>query len=155
MTTLTSVKSPKPAKPQTAGQMELPIVPMLPLPVRVVVNGWIRRDWNDDAACARSDNPGFYSDDLAEQTKVADEVCSTCPVRRSCLASALLHDEHGVWGATTEAERATITRKLAPLSAYWMTRSQAAHPAVCRTDWTPDHPKTETSPLSRRGQAAA
>ncbi len=75
--------------------MELPIVPVLPLAVRVVVNGWIRRDWNDDAACASTDHPGFHSEDLTEQAKVAAEVCGTCPVRRSCLASALLHDEAG------------------------------------------------------------
>ncbi|WP_328333020.1 WhiB family transcriptional regulator [Kribbella sp. NBC_00382] len=142
-------------KLQTAGQLQLPIVPVLPPAVRVVINSWIRRGWNDEAACARTDNPGFYSDDLAVQTKAADQVCATCPVRRSCLASALLNDEQGVWGATTEIDRETITAKLAPLSPYWMTRSSAALPAVCRTDWKPDHPKTEMSPLSRRGQAAA
>lgn len=155
MSPLSSVPAHKQAKTQSAGQLELPIVPVLPLAMRVVVNGWIRRGWDDDAACARTDNPGFYSDDQAEQTKAADQVCSTCPVRRSCLASALLNDEQGVWGATTEVERATITTKLARLSPYWMTRSPAALPAVCRADWRPDHPKTEMSPLSRRGQAAA
>ncbi|GAB3829698.1 WhiB family transcriptional regulator [Kribbella italica] len=142
--TLTSIPTSRKAqvRPQVAGQMELPITPILPLPMRVFVNGWIRRDWRDRAACRDTAAPGFHSENSAEQVAAADQTCNTCPVRRSCLATALLHDEEGVWGATTEAERATITAKLAPLSVYWMTRSQSALPAVCRTDWTPGEPKT-------------
>ena len=32
-------------------------------------------------------------------------VCGRCPVRRSCLAAALLQHEEGVWAGTTEADR--------------------------------------------------
>ena len=40
--------------------------------------------------------------------------CSFCPVRRSCLASALADDEeYGVWGGTTEIQRDVIRADIA------------------------------------------
>ena len=35
----------------------------------------------------------------------AVDTCTGCPFRRPCLAYALTHDVHGVWGGTTRAER--------------------------------------------------
>ena len=142
-------------KPQVAGQLELPLTPVLPVGIRVVVNRWITRGWNDKAACAKTDNPAFYSDDEAIQTTAAREICGSCPVRRACLASALLHDEQGVWGATTEAERATITVKLAKLSPYWAGRTQACLPGACRTDWAPGDSTTALASTSAYRRRAA
>jgi WhiB family transcriptional regulator, redox-sensing transcriptional regulator len=35
------------------------------------------------------------------------EVCQRCPAQRSCLAAALaIGEEYGIWGGTTEADRA-------------------------------------------------
>jgi hypothetical protein len=141
------------AKTQSAGQLELPIVPELPLPMRVTINGWIVRDWRDRAACDDTQNPAFFSDDPTDQNTATQQVCASCPVRRSCLASALLNDEQGVWGGTTETDREVITTKLAKLSAYWITRSQSSLPAACRTDWTPGpdaHDPTRLLPVDRR-----
>ncbi|MDN4173948.1 WhiB family transcriptional regulator [Nocardioides sp. SOB77] len=39
------------------------------------------------------------------------DVCKPCPFRRACLAYALTHDVSGVWGGTTENERARIRRQ--------------------------------------------
>lgn len=149
MTAATSITAHRKAKAQIAGQLELPIVAVIPPGMRVLVNSWIRRGWNDDATCARTDNPAFYSDDETVQAAAAQEVCGTCPVRRSCLASALLHDEQGVWGATTETERQVITTKLARLSPYWASVSQASLPWACRTDWQPGNSTTDMGPTKR------
>lgn len=37
-------------------------------------------------------------------------VCMGCPVREPCLDEALLNHDIGVWGGTTEEERAAIQR---------------------------------------------
>lgn len=44
-------------------------------------------------------------------TSEAKRICSSCPVRRTCLAYAIAHKEtKGVWGGMTESERRTISR---------------------------------------------
>lgn len=66
--------------------------------------------WQDDAACAESDPELFFSgDDRADEQAMA--LCAVCPVRTSCLRSALAVGEmHGIWGGTTEAERRRMIR---------------------------------------------
>lgn len=44
-------------------------------------------------------------------TAPAKKVCATCPVRVECLEWALAHENHGVWGGTSERERRTIRRR--------------------------------------------
>ncbi|WP_350279694.1 WhiB family transcriptional regulator [Kribbella sp. HUAS MG21] len=126
-------------KAQVAGQLALPLTPELPLPMRVTVNQWITRGWRDRAACLGSTDPALTSEEpsIGEQTAAAQTICAACPVRRSCLASALLNDEQGVWGGTTDSDRTAITTKLAGLSAYWARIAPWALPAACRTEWTP------------------
>jgi hypothetical protein len=64
--------------------------------------------WQDRALCAK-----FPADDWfpapANSDAVAEvvEVCARCPVQVSCLAAALVTaEEHGIWGGTTEGDRA-------------------------------------------------
>lgn len=83
--------------------------------------------WHDDAACRRLpgiDPSWFHTpagasdeidvDERREATIAAVAVCSLCTVRDECLAWALEHREHGIWGGTTDRERtrmrATPTR---------------------------------------------
>ena len=63
--------------------------------------------WQDQALCRK-----FPADDWfpapADSDAVAEviEVCRRCTVRVSCLAAALVvPEEHGIWGAATEADR--------------------------------------------------
>lgn len=45
----------------------------------------------------------------AEREAIAKKVCSTCPVREACLRHALAIDEaYGIWGGTSESERASV-----------------------------------------------
>jgi WhiB family redox-sensing transcriptional regulator len=49
-----------------------------------------------------------------EQTAKVKAICSACRVRRECLAFALRTGQiYGVWGGTTEHERAAVRRRTA------------------------------------------
>lgn len=58
-----------------------------------------------EAACRGSGLDWFPSrhDLWAEADAV--NVCRTCPHQAECLAWAIEHDEHGIWGGTTDRER--------------------------------------------------
>ncbi|MEW6152604.1 MAG: WhiB family transcriptional regulator [Actinomycetota bacterium] len=64
------------------------------------------------AACRGVAASVFYPDNEAG-TAAALAVCRQCPVTDMCLALALRNGErHGVWGGTTERERARLRRRL-------------------------------------------
>jgi Transcription factor WhiB len=58
----------------------------------------------------RSKQDIFFSDDRADIER-AKAICLTCPVRQPCEQYARSHDEYGVWGGTTEAERRRWTTR--------------------------------------------
>jgi hypothetical protein len=100
-----------------AVQPALPLnVPAMPATVRDELRAEIAPGWGQQAACAsRCFDPDwwFASADDELQT-VARDVCGTCPVRRSCLAYALVANEpHGIWGGFDESERAWLRLALA------------------------------------------
>ena len=72
--------------------------------------------WRSAAACRSADPDLFFpisdSGPAREQTAEAKAICATCRVRRECLAFALRTGQvHGIWGGTTEDERATARRR--------------------------------------------
>ena len=46
----------------------------------------------------------FFSDNIVEINQ-AREICSSCPLKASCLEYATFAEEFGVWGGTTAGER--------------------------------------------------
>src|SRR3954447_8911964 len=60
--------------------------------------------WQDEAVCASTD-PEQWFPDKGGSPRLARAVCASCPVRRSCLASALLFAEDGIWAGTTPKQR--------------------------------------------------
>ena len=73
--------------------------------------------WRQAAACRSADPDLFFpisdSGPAREQTAQAKAICATCRVRRECLAFALRTGQvHGVWGGTTEHERAGMLRQV-------------------------------------------
>lgn len=76
--------------------------------------------WRSAAACRSADPDMFFpiseSGPAREQTAKAKAVCATCPVRRECLGFALRTGQmHGIWGGTTEYERAAAWRRASRL----------------------------------------
>lgn len=106
---------------------------MEPEKVPSVVDALDTYEWHDDAACADSDDPDmwFVEPSAPDRTGISNPrmleaflTCAGCPVRRDCLSDALTtwrvvlpYLEHegavgvravGVWGATTEEDRAPV-----------------------------------------------
>lgn len=79
---------------------------MTPIPYRM------ERDtsWRRQAACWGCPDLMFPSD--AAGVTLAQQICDTCPVIDACRTYALhFHEEHGVWGGTSERERKKIWRR--------------------------------------------
>lgn len=70
-------------------------------------------DWRERAACRDEDPELFFpigdAGPAHRQIAVAKFVCDGCPVRANCLEWALeASPVEGVWGGTTDAERAAL-----------------------------------------------
>ncbi len=63
-----------------------------------------------DRACNSLGFDKFYPDDSAAARAVR-QVCRSCVFVDECREFAIANHEYGVWGATTETERATIRRQ--------------------------------------------
>src|SRR5918993_5827771 len=90
-------------------QLELPaIVPELPSTVRAALRAAVVEDWAKDAACTSQfvDPDWWTAPDRDPDQDTARTVCQSCPVRRSCLAHALVTAEQdGIWGGASPDER--------------------------------------------------
>lgn len=76
------------------------------------IAGQVAEPWRDDAACREHDPEMFFSEHPADEVR-AQRVCYSCPVMADCLQYALdRRERHGVWGGTTEVERARLRRML-------------------------------------------
>ena len=68
------------------------------------------------AVCATAEDPAvFFPDGGANHHRMtadAKALCSGCPVISACLAHALKHEDSGIWGGRTPAERDTLRRKM-------------------------------------------
>jgi WhiB family redox-sensing transcriptional regulator len=74
--------------------------------------------WRSRAACRQVDPDLFFPVGMAgpatEQAAEAKRLCLACTVRRPCLDWALRHGmRYGIWGGTTEDDRAALRRALA------------------------------------------
>jgi hypothetical protein len=60
----------------------------------------MKNNWQEDAKCVNLDTNIFfdkYEEDYNLRLAV-DKMCSTCPVRKECIAYAVSRQEWGVWG---------------------------------------------------------
>ncbi len=88
--------------------------------------------WRDEAACLGTDPALFFpanvgirggqnrqrTQDAADQTKTAKELCRMCPVTSECLDYALRTNfpktlDYGIWGGTTPRQRRHTHRRVA------------------------------------------
>ncbi|ADP80983.1 WhiB family transcriptional regulator [Frankia sp. AgB1.9] len=92
----------------------VPVLPGRDLEPQPFGPGWPAY-WRQDAACRDGDPDAFFPPDgrntkarAAAETR-ARKICSTCAVRRPCLATAIFRqEEHGVWGGLTSDQRANL-----------------------------------------------
>jgi WhiB family redox-sensing transcriptional regulator len=75
-----------------------------------------RGQWRSVAACRSADPELFFpisdSGPALEQAAKAKTICATCRVQRECLTFALRTEQpHGIWGGTTEHERAAARQR--------------------------------------------
>jgi hypothetical protein len=93
-------------------------------------------DWRAKAACAAPGvDPEVFFPEQGEGWKAvqAKQVCSGCTVRASCLHEALTgpqargHDEYGIFGGTSQAERRRLRgrQSLATPTVFYQDREQA------------------------------
>lgn len=67
-------------------------------------------DWRALGLCAQTDPELFYPE-KGQPSAPAKAVCRRCDVASQCLQWALEHEERfGVWGGTSESERAKLRR---------------------------------------------
>ncbi len=67
--------------------------------------------------CATTDPEIFFPEKGAKGQSLyivnaARRICNTCPYKEPCLEWAVVHDEMGIWGGTTQKERRVHRRKL-------------------------------------------
>ncbi|HEY1331611.1 MAG TPA: WhiB family transcriptional regulator [Actinomycetota bacterium] len=71
--------------------------------------------WMTRARCHGYDVGLFYPEGT-EPAEPGVRVCEGCPVRRPCLEYALATGEqYGIWGGTTEPERAVLLKRMRAL----------------------------------------
>jgi hypothetical protein len=83
-----------------------PVRQTLPADVRRRLRVRVVDGWQELAACASADPEAWFP--AVKGASVKPEVvriCAGCPVRRSCLATALLWSVEGIWAGTTTRER--------------------------------------------------
>jgi WhiB family transcriptional regulator, redox-sensing transcriptional regulator len=81
------------------------------------------QDWIEQAACRDADPEVFADPTDGDELAQALATCARCPVARTCLDTALAHDQIGdisIWGGTTVAVRDQIR-------AGTLTRDDALH----------------------------
>lgn len=96
------------------GQLELVFeTPTLTVDQRAEIGAYIVAGWQAMGECRSVADDSCFPEP-GQATAAALDRCSFCPVRRSCLASALANDEEfGVWGGTTEIQRDVIRTDIA------------------------------------------
>jgi len=66
--------------------------------------------WKADAKC-RGIAPALFFPERGGESRAAQEICASCPVKEPCAAAGLW-ETHGIWGGTTEHQRRVIRRSV-------------------------------------------
>jgi len=112
-------------------------------------------DWRDLAACRGEDPELFFpigtSGPALLQVEQAKAVCRRCSVIDQCLAEALRRREmYGIWGGTTEAERAELIRRQTGREYLDMLRERYGDLAAVERERPPARPPQEEAEHRRR-----
>jgi len=73
-----------------------------------------RREWEQEAICCKlspQERETFFPPrGRPPKDPHWKQICFNCPVRLECLNYAIVHDEDGNWGGSTERERRALPR---------------------------------------------
>lgn len=72
---------------------------------RVQLTRMVEHHWQDEASCISQDPVSWYPAEESVPLRQVTRTCAGCPVRRSCLATALLWNEDGIWAGTDSSHR--------------------------------------------------
>ena len=81
-------------------QLPYTTLEVTPVPVQVQLYG----------LCGGAETDLFFREDVRSQQK-ALSLCAQCPMQKACLEYAIDNEEFGVWGGTTESQRAALRGK--------------------------------------------
>lgn len=101
--------------PDSAAQDEKVQANPAPAPVSIRSAMWNDASWRTVAACRDIDTNTFFpvgfADSAMRQTKLAKQICQSCPAQPACLEFALRTIQaDGIWGGHTEDERRAMRR---------------------------------------------
>lgn len=77
----------------------------LPVAARRALTVRVTPCWDLAPPCEGADPAAWFPANLNRAADGVPIICGLCPVRRSCLATAILDDEHGIWGGTRRGQR--------------------------------------------------
>ena len=78
----------------------------LPQAARTELLGLIEPSWTQGAVCASVDPDAWFPEtSISRADPTVGRVCAPCPVWLSGLATAIVDDEHGIWGGTRRGQR--------------------------------------------------
>lgn len=72
----------------------------------------IRPQWRLRARCVEVGTELFFPENGESIPPALRALCAGCPVRRSCLATALVMNERGVWAGVSDTPRQHAARRL-------------------------------------------
>lgn len=89
-------------------------LPVTDGPVPRALVSLVRGEWKEYGTCRQTDAELWFADTSHRIHARAASICHDCPVRRPCLAWALVvGEDFGVWGGLSPAERRPLRRRLA------------------------------------------
>jgi WhiB family redox-sensing transcriptional regulator len=76
-------------------------------------------EWLEYANCKNADTRVFFilreDKDQRQRRAAAYAICQACSVQRECLEYAIVNNEVGIWGGTSERDRRLMRRHWNPL----------------------------------------
>ena len=117
---------PRPGDEQWTNILGLPSLVFTTAQVRGL-RAQIGRGWREDAACLSADPEAWFPTVGSKAGPTVLRICGQCPVRRSCLAHALVVQEEGIWAGTTPHDRGVLTDLIVTGSEINPVLDQALH----------------------------
>ena len=96
--------------------------------------------WQDTCSCATADPATRGTRQELIPAEQVDRICAACPVRRSCLAVALLWNETGIWAGTNRGQRTRgyrlLRRGVSAAAVVELLLTQPTRPALDQRSWS-------------------